>query len=157
MRSMSQSNFKQKEISQILLNQSILTIRRGFSKVWFLCTPLTPRDFIPPKSLGLLGLKKALLKTLVKFPESIYDEVFGAAVLSSESLQTGSFLMQEGALYRKNKLYFHHWRSSFSEKFSKKGFYRRGFFKTLCYMIHVNLCLTLLQFFLKNNRLNNQR
>ena len=36
--------------------QSILTIRRVFSKVWF----PAPRNFIPPKNPGLIGLKQAL-------------------------------------------------------------------------------------------------
>ena len=50
MQSMIHSNFKQKEISQILLKptfQSILTIRRGFSKVWFFAPP--PRILYPLK------------------------------------------------------------------------------------------------------------
>ena len=49
MQSMSQSNFKQKEISQILLNQisKHFDNQKRISKVWF---------FVPSKSPGLIGL-----------------------------------------------------------------------------------------------------
>ena len=36
--------------------QRFLTMRRGFSKMWFFVPP-SP-DFIPPKSSGVMGLKK---------------------------------------------------------------------------------------------------
>ena len=53
---MNQSSFKQKEISQILFKpnfQEISESEEGFQKCGFL---YLSRDFIPPKSLGLIGL-----------------------------------------------------------------------------------------------------
>ena len=59
MQSMSQSNFKQKEISQILLKPNFKAFgqsEEGFQSWGFLS--LLPWDFIPPKSPGLIGLIK---------------------------------------------------------------------------------------------------
>ena len=59
MQSMSQSNFKQKEISQILLKPNFKAFwqsEAGFQKCGFLYPSSRLRDFIPPKSPGLIGL-----------------------------------------------------------------------------------------------------
>ena len=55
---MSQSNFKQKEISQILFKANFKAFwqSEGFQRCGFLYPPLPSRDFMPPKSPGLIGL-----------------------------------------------------------------------------------------------------
>ena len=72
---MSQSKFKQKEISQILLNRISKYFdnqKRVFKGVAF-CAP--PQDFIPPKSPGLIGLKgKGLLDYTTLLSPNDYEK-----------------------------------------------------------------------------------
>ena len=59
MQSVSQSNFRPKEISQILLKPNFKAFwqsAEGFQRCGFLYPPLS-RDFISPKSPGLIGLR----------------------------------------------------------------------------------------------------
>ena len=67
MESMSQSDFKQKEISQILLKPNFKVFwqsEEGFQRCGFLSPPL---DFIPAKSPGLRELNKHTLCTFIIF------------------------------------------------------------------------------------------
>ena len=69
MQSMTQSSFKQKEISQILFKPNFKAFWQsgeGFQRCGFLYPP--PGDFIPPKSPGLIGLTK----TIIQIKQSTY-------------------------------------------------------------------------------------
>ena len=66
MQTMNQSNYKQKEISQILLKPNFKAFSQsedGFQRCGFFTTPspAAPRDFIPPKCPGLIGLMLKLI------------------------------------------------------------------------------------------------
>ena len=62
MQSMSQSNFEQKEISQLLLKPNFKALsesEEGFQRCGFPC-PFPSPYFIPPKNPGLIGLNVSL-------------------------------------------------------------------------------------------------